>query len=124
MNKVYIAARYFRRSEMIEKAAELELMGQKVTSRWIKESHEGVPDSECAMNDEADIRHSDVVIFFAESAGLGDRGGGGRHVEFGMAYALNKKIIVVGDRENLFHSLPGVVLAKDWNATKSLISGR
>ena len=31
---------------------------------------------------------------------------GGRHVEFGMAIAAQKRIVVIGPRENIFHWLP------------------
>lgn len=37
-----------------------------------------------------------------------DAGRGGRHVEFGLAVALGKRLIVIGHRENLFHHLPAV----------------
>jgi hypothetical protein len=41
---------------------------------------------------------------------------GGRHVEFGMAYAWGKRLIVVGPREHVFHALPLVEHYPDWAA--------
>lgn len=37
-----------------------------------------------------------------------DSGRGGRHVEFGLALGLGKRVIVIGHQENLFHHLPQV----------------
>ena len=39
-----------------------------------------------------------------------------------MAYAMGKRIIVVGERENVFHSLPGVVVVADWTEAMRAIS--
>jgi len=57
-------------------AAQLESDGYEVTARWIDGLQEGHPDLECALNDEEDIRQ-DILVFFAENSGKGDRGGGG-----------------------------------------------
>ena len=121
MSKVYLAARYIHRRDILVKASELEADGHEVTARWVQGLQEGHPDAECASNDEEDVRRSDTIVFFPETAGAGDRGGGGRHVEFGIAYALGKTIIVVGHRENLFHSLPNVIVAKDWDDAKRFV---
>ena len=120
---VYFAARYSHRVDLLVKASELEAEGHEVISRWISGFQEGHPDDECAMTDEEDVRRADILVFFAESAEMGDRGGGGRHVEFGIAYALGKSIIVVGHPENLFHSLPGIIVAADWSEAMQAIRG-
>ncbi len=106
----------------MEMASKLEAEGHEITARWIKGQHDGHPDFECATNDEEDVRRSDLLVFFSETSETGDRGRGGRHVEFGMAYAMGKSIIVVGHRENLFHSLPGVIVAKNWEEARRVIS--
>ena len=121
MTKIYFAGRYRRRTDLTIMASQLEADGHEVTARWIKGLHGGHPDDECAINDEEDVRRSDMLVFLSEKAETGDRGGGGRHVEFGMAYALGKTIIVVGHHENLFHSLPGVIVVKDWEDAKRAI---
>ena len=39
---------------------------------------------------------------------------GGRHVEFGIALARSKRLIVVGHRENVFHWLHMVEFYSEW----------
>lgn len=108
---------------MSSKASELECRGHEVTSSWLSGLQDGHPDAECAATDEADVRRSDVFVLFSEKRDASeDRGRGGRHVEFGMAYAMGKRIIVVGERENVFHSLPGVVVVADWTEAMRAIS--
>lgn len=114
MNKVYLSGRYRHRADLIDKAAQLESEGFEITSRWLQSNYDDVSDSARAADDEDDVRRSDILVLFAESENVGERGGGGRHVEFGIAYALGKRIIVVGDRENVFHSLPGIKVVPDW----------
>ena len=46
---------------------------------------------------------------------------GGRHVEFGLAVADEKRIILVGPRENVFHFLPVVENFRDWAALRKLL---
>ena len=53
---------------------------------------------------------ADVVISFTSVGG----GKGGRHVEFGYGLGLGKKMIVVGPRENVFHTLPQIEHYEDW----------
>lgn len=113
---VYIAARYSRKEEMIEVQRELERVGLIVTSRWLTEPHPattGLEDVSDADNryyagvDLEDIERCDHILFFSES-NLYPRGG--RHVEFGYALGLGKKLHVVGERENIFHYLDSVVV--------------
>ena len=51
----------------------------------------------------------------------GARGGGSRQVEFGMALALGKTVIVVGPMEHLFHRLPEVQVVETWKDAVSFI---
>ena len=41
--------------------------------------------------------------------------GGGRHFEFGLAYALGKKCIIVGGQEHVFCHLPDIMKAKTYD---------
>jgi hypothetical protein len=135
MSRVYLAARYGRREELLHYASELAADGHTVTSRWLLgnqhwdavttaaavalESGETPPEAaRFAVEDWADLRTAEVVILFAEPPGalLGRRGG--RHVEFGMAYALGKRCLVVGGRENVFHLLPGVEHQPTWERAR------
>ena len=115
MADIYLAARLSKRLELQAMVPEIESAGHTVVSRWVSRADDDRSDYICAVEDVEDIRLADVLIFFAEQAG-GDRGGGGRHVEFGLAHALGKQTIVVGEQENVFHSLPGVVVVEDWRA--------
>jgi hypothetical protein len=91
--------------------------GHAVTSRWLEE---GFPDTgvgravatekhrqKWAGYDFNDVQTADTIISFTEKPPTGP-GRGGRHVEFGLAAAWGKRLIVVGYRENVFHYLPQV----------------
>lgn len=112
--KVYLAARYSKHPEMREFAAYLRARGEEVTSRWIEGSHElgDHPTDEgrrrLATEDLEDLKAADAVIAFSEEPRTMSNARGGRHVEFGLAIAMGKQIIVVGPRENVFHYLPGI----------------
>lgn len=129
--KVYLAARYSRYPEMQGYAAQLTECGHEVTARWILGDHELRADGQSdadewavrwAQEDWDDLVAADVVISFTEGpTNVPGRARGGRHVEFGAALALRKRVIVVGYRENVFHHLPHVEFAADWEAALALV---
>lgn len=114
--KVYLAGRFDRQQEFRRLRDELIDIGIDVTSRWldnhgnasrIAAGDETYTDDELgdfAAEDFADIRDSDVVVVFTESPDVGYTSGG-RHVETGYAMALDKNVVIVGPRENVFHKL-------------------
>ena len=121
--KIYLAARYSRRAELNEYAEDLRNVGHIVTSRWL--SHDNfraletkdieteqvstpIEAQDIAYADYEDIRDADCLIAFSEAPRAEGGTRGGRHVEFGIAYAMRKAVIVVGPRENVFHTLAGV----------------
>lgn len=121
----YLASRYSRYAEMQGVRDTLEVFGHKVTSRWI-DLHGGTQErsytveelnngaeqcAELAIHDYEDIQAADAVASFT----CGSGGKGGRHVEFGMAVALGKRLIVVGPREHVFHTLPQVEWYPNWS---------
>ena len=114
---VYLAARYRRAEEMRRRAEELSALGHHVTSRWIRGGHSvsgGYDDplwARYAQEDVDDVASADAVVCFLEPNGGGS---GGRHAEFGMALAWGKRIIVVGEPEHLFHTLPSVEAYATW----------
>lgn len=124
--KIYLAARYSRREELLSYTVELQHIGHEVTSRWLNGGH-GIPreglseDSgfasevraRFAIEDWDDLMEADAVISFTE-APRSNHSRGGRHVEFGAAVAASKRIIVVGYRENVFHCLPCVEFYSSW----------
>lgn len=126
MKKVYLAARYSRREGMLIAAYALKAAGITVTSRWIAGGHQvsgsGLNDEQSlpamqrekfAQEDIEDLAAADTVISFTEEP-HSNNSRGGRHVEFGMAVALGKRVIVIGPRENVFHCLPHVEVYPDF----------
>ncbi len=125
--KVYLAARYSRHPEMRQIAADLRRLGHEVTARWIHGHHEYDPAEaeraeaagilspvEIATDDITDLLAADAVISFTEHPNAHGRNRGGRHVEFGIALATGKRLMIVGPCENVFHHLPAVEWYPTW----------
>ncbi len=116
---VYLAARYDHLSLMQQYKHRLEQAGFVVTSRWVKGEHEAQEGRQDANNalyaleDFVDVGKADWVVSFTEEPNA-KSGRGGRHVELGMALAFNKRCIVIGPRENIFHYLPQIVRYETW----------
>lgn len=126
---VYFAGRFSRREELLGYKEALEQMAPDygaeitVTSRWLLGGHEwsgtadeDVPVAECARfaeEDLADLRRANVIVCFTESPRSGPARGG-RHVEMGYALAMQKPILCVGYRENVFYCLPEVDFVSTW----------
>jgi hypothetical protein len=126
---VYLAARYSRYEELQGYAEQLVEVGCLVTSRWIKGDHQVTDDQlknldvgeeaeyplrvRFAEEDVLDLRAANVIVSFTEPPRSGPSRGG-RHVEFGMALAMGKQVVVVGHRENVFHCLPQVAFFPVW----------
>jgi len=115
--KIYLAARYDRRHEMREVAVHLQRLGHEIGSRWIwsdiaddsgGETEASLFLEKIALEDMKDLLQSEAIISFTEAPSAIGAVRGGRHVEFGMAAAWGKRLIVVGPRENIFHHLHDV----------------
>ena len=123
MMRVYLAAPYAARALIFEYARDLCRLDLDVTASWINEEHEindGTTGAATALSDEEVARHAatdlddidrcDVLVLFTSaSVGFPEAKSGGRHVEFGYALAKGKPVIVVGEPENVFHRLGGLV---------------
>lgn len=117
--RVYLAAAFERQQELRAYREALSARGIEVTSRWldIEGSSQVDGTAECeedaravhAQEDLDDVAAADALISFT-----GTSGRGGRHVEFGFAVATGKRIMLVGQRENIFHFLPQVEWFEDW----------
>ena len=115
--KLYLAAQYSWKDQIKGYAKELEAAGYEITSTWLHERKGASTEltqlsnrflREHAAIDLRDIEAADAVVFFSVGpTELTKRGG--RHVEFGLAYALGKKIVVCGPKENIFHYLDDVI---------------
>lgn len=116
MPSVYLSARFARREELNGYRQQLTAAGVEVTSRWLTDPTPDLTDEawrKLAQKDVDDVRKADTLVLFAED----DRdGGGGRHVEYGIALGNGKRLIVVGNPENLFQRLPEVESLPDWAA--------
>ena len=121
---VYLAARYSRAPQLRAVRDQLVTAGFTVTSRWIEGGHELTKEGSTeahaaervrfAQEDWTDLLAAQVVISFTEEPRKTSTRGG-RHVEFGAAIALLKRVIVVGHRENVFHCLPQVEFFETWS---------
>jgi hypothetical protein len=116
--KIYLAARYSRFEEMQQYALALAAHGHTITSRWILGDHDiraqGQSEADIylptwAHEDWDDLLDADACLSFTEApSDAPGRSRGGRHVEHGIALALNKRCMVIGYRENIFHWLEPV----------------
>ena len=119
--RIYLAARYSRIDELNGYADDLRALGHVVDARWLNGNHQihekqavesatmSVPieGQQFAVDDCVDILCADCLVAFSEPPRSG-ASRGGRHVELGLALAWGKRVIVVGPRENVFHTLPQV----------------
>lgn len=110
--RIYLAALYSRREEMEEHANRIKQKGHEITARWVYGGEEGLSREDIALMDIEDVDRADIVISFTHPRGFLTPGGG-RHVEFGYALAKNKKLVIIGHFENIFHHMPNVELFED-----------
>ncbi|HEV7536226.1 MAG TPA: hypothetical protein VGP90_11360 [Acidimicrobiia bacterium] len=141
MTAFYLCSRYSRRLELVEYADQLRTLGHQVTSRWLEGQHQAdeleiaaagavheVPEvaRRFAEEDVEDVTFADVVVAFSEPP-RSSASRGGRHVEFGMALGWvlagyttvdggRRQVVVIGQRENVFHCLTEVDVFPDWPA--------
>lgn len=127
MVNVYLAAQYSQKEKMKEIATKLREVDINVTSSWLEEVHP--PDSQMAdvpqnnlllyaRTDLREIDQADWFVFHSVSPTT-KTVRGGRHVEFGYAIAKEKKILVVGPKENIFHHLPQIRHVREWSTALS-----
>lgn len=110
--KIYLATSYGRMHEMREVARKVRAAGHEITSRWIDGNEEHQTERDSAFMDLEDVHRCDCVLSFTHPKGS-LLPGGGRHVEFGYGYAQGKRLVIVGDRETVFHHLPDVEVFPD-----------
>ena len=115
--KVYLAGRFGDRETLRELRGVLARVGVTVTSRWLDSGHQSddptdAERSQYAREDLYDIDDADVLVLW-NPAHHHRSGRGGRHVELGYALAKRKRVILIGQRENVFHYLPHVEVLKD-----------
>ena len=111
--KIYLAARYSKRPTLYKWGEQLEALGHEIVSRWSKRGgdHNKVAGlspkaatserQRFAAEDLEDIQNCQLMISLMEEPRNNSRGG--RHVEFGYADALGKNLVIIGQRETVFH---------------------
>lgn len=131
--RIYLAGRVSKRPILQSWAALLEQDGHVIVSRWSKRGSNHVSvdglspraaDAErkrFAKEDIEDIHACDCMLSMMEAPRSNGRGG--RHVEFGYGLALGKAQIIVGDRETVFHHLPGVYHCEDFEQARRFLAG-
>ena len=113
--RYHLAARYARRVELCGYREQLLSIGDTVRSRWLDFGKKPKWISGIAREDCKDLIAADTVIIFTEITNT-ILATGGRHVEFGLALAQGKRVIMVGPRENVFHYLlPDSQIFATWN---------
>lgn len=126
--RIYLASRYSRRIELCGYREQLRAIGHAIDAVWLNGEHQisdrGVPIGESgealvegddgsttgeaarlrqkfAQEDYRDVLMCDLLIAFTEPP-RSNASRGGRHVEFGIALGLMKRVWIVGPRENIF----------------------
>jgi nucleoside 2-deoxyribosyltransferase len=122
--RVYLAARTGRQAELRDIAERLTAAGAEVTSRWLfseplTNAELGVVGRATALArmDLEDLERAQLCIAFTEGASPSP-GRGGRHTELGIAFALKKRVVVVGPREHVFHCLPEIEHYPSWDEAR------
>ena len=130
---VYLAGPYAARDQLRGYAEELRRIGYRIGTRWLEETHEigsgtvgpatDLDDTQAerhAFDDLADVDKCDVFVGFTAAVAdmVGGTGNsGGRHVELGYALAASeRRIVIVGEPEHIFHRIGWVTKVPDWHA--------
>lgn len=115
MFRWYVCARFPRRHEARAVANMVRnFCGAEVEHEWTKSGLDDgqLPDPALtALQSIYNVRCAEIVVSLTENPDAAQDGAtrGGRHVEFGLALALDKKLVVIGPRENIFHYHPAVI---------------
>ena len=105
--KIYVAAPWVRKMEARNVAYAFADAGYDITSRWLwlhGDSEDDHVKATEAQNDVDDVDAADVLVLVNLEKSEG------KAVETGMALATHKPIVLIGERSNIFHYLPRVVV--------------
>lgn len=122
--RFYLAARFGRKEQLLNVRKWLRLLGHEVTSRWLDTTWEDSDPNvssvappeyreKYCLIDLEDVLAAECLISFTERPDDSAGKRGGRHVEFGVALQAGKPLIIVGERENIFHHHPSVIQVED-----------
>ena len=108
--KVYLAAMYQWMEAIKAKRELFHAAGFESTAQWLDGDEEKQLNRHSAATmDLDDVDRADALVLYTLAKGS-KFSSGGRFVEFGYALAKDKKIIIVGDRENVFCHLDHVTV--------------
>lgn len=112
MPSVYVASRFEDKDQARSVRDALVAAGVACTSRWLEEESKTESSEQerrryYAVMDLEDILSADALVLL-DAPETHRTGTGGRHVETGYAIAAGKQVLIYGERENVFHSLPQV----------------
>lgn len=119
--KIYLASRFQDQAEMREWARKIDAAGLTVVSSWVLKdvdpNHDVRDTSDdgnrmAAVRDINDIEKADIVVAFSPPEHF-KTGRGGRHAEYGYAIARGMRIVIVGQREHIFHWLRPCIAPSD-----------
>ena len=132
--KIYLAAAWSRREEILSVAERLRAVGVEITSKWLtEESGMMVGGEEKFLRERAyidleDVDAADALVRFTDTVptdvSLVPKHliSGARMFEMGYAKARGKTLYVVGGKQNVFDRLDGIIHVKDVDALISLLS--
>lgn len=122
--KVYLAAAFGRKTEMLQLAIDLARVGIEVTSSWLTElMPTGVQKEKfltrTALMDWRDIKRADILVRFSDAELMQGETvdskllSASRIAEMGIALERGIPCIVVGGKQCVFDYLPHVIHVKD-----------
>lgn len=117
---IYVASRFSRKDEMRMYCDTLKDQGFEVVATWVYGSEDGMSREDIAALDYTDLMKADVTIVFTDPYESLQKGGA-RHSEMAFAYMAGQRVILVGEREQVFHHLPrsDMFMVNDsWNFTR------
>jgi nucleoside 2-deoxyribosyltransferase len=120
--KIYLAAMYQWIDKMKTEREKYRAAGFEITADWIEsdEVNQARSRNENAWLDLQGVREADTFVLYTLPVGT-MFSSGGRMTELGYAIALNKRIILVGERENVFCHLDNIrVFSTTEDAVKHL----
>src|SRR5436189_6370451 len=119
MLKVYIAAPFPLKHEAVLLKDFIEASGHEVTATWLR--IDDMPDTDAAARlDLSDVARADVLVALNPS-GWESKGSGGRHAELGAAIILDKPVVLMGERSNVFHHHSNVEVVADRGAALAVL---
>ena len=92
--RIYIAARYNKRYELLDFAKQIQELGHTLTCEWLFEGEVGKSCADAAKIDTQQVEDCDCLIFIGEAQGSRNTGGG-RWFEMGLAWACGHRIIAL-----------------------------